>query len=458
MITRAAWRPGLSRAVRSPVAALLALLAATTCAAQVAPEGPFEVSLTGQPTRYLVEGAPYRITGPGGARFGMSVAELRAVIGREHPEALASLREDADPETGGVAWTIQVPSLAPAALPGSLRYHFGAHGGTDGGTPGGRLVAIDAEWRTDGPSTAAQRTALVEAAKAVGATMAGWRWPPLATTRGRLLPDGTLIVFAGRDAEGAGAEIRLTGVDVDVEPRARTAASPARAREHRVAPPGPSMLRLRLAAAPSPASAPATASAASASEPGQPVASHRVTGFRSARFGMDEDELRAAIARDFGAAADALQVTGHPTEGTRALVLRLAALEPGPGAATISYLLGATSHRLIHVNVVWSTGNAPDEAQRQRMVEAGGQLARYFQQLGWRPGATTSRLAPDGSHAVLFAGVDPRDAALELRISGVQVQRLGQPAIAPRGPAVLRVAYFATSAGGDIEASPPGVP
>jgi len=125
--------------------------------------------------------------------------------------------------------------------------------------------------------------------------------------------------------------------------------------------------------------------------------------------------------------------------------VRLAALEPGPGAATVSYILGAVSHRLTHVNVVWSTGDTPDEALRQRMVDAGGRLARYFQQLGWRPGTTTSRLAPDGSYAVLFAGVDAQDAALELKISGVTTQRRGQAAVTPKGPAVLRVAYYATT-------------
>lgn len=433
------WHRHTTRAWRRPIGALLAMFTAAAGAVPATADAPFEVSLTGQPTRYLVAGAPYEVTGHGLARFGMTAAEVRGVIGREHPEALASLREDADPETGGLAWTIRVPSLAPAAMPGTLRYHFGAESG--------RLVAVDAEWASDGPSTPGQRAALIGAAQAVGATLAGWRWPPLATTRGRLLPDGTLIVFAGSDFQGAGVEIRLTGVDVDVEARARTASSTARPREHRVAPPGPSMLRLRLAA---PATAAAIAAAASAppavgSDAARAVVLHRVTGFRSARFGMNEEELRAAIVHDFAPAADALQTVENPAEGTRALVVRLAALEPGPGAATVSYILGAVSHRLTHVNVVWSTGDTPDEALRQRMVDAGGRLARYFQQLGWRPGATTSRLAPDGSYAVLFAGVDAQDAALELKISGVTTQRRGQAAVTPKGPAVLRVAYYATT-------------
>jgi len=183
----------------------------------------------------------------------------------------------------------------------------------------------------------------------------------------------------------------------------------------------------------------AQAPAAAASAP----ALHRVQGFRSATFGMDEAQVKAAIAADFKPAGGALQAFDNPVEKTHAIALHLASLAPAPGAADITYIFGATSHRLMHVNVVWSTGPAPTSTERLEMATAGTELAGYFRDLGWRRGATTSSAAADGSYAVLFAGIDPADAGVELRLSGVEIRRANQAPTVPTGPAVLHVAYYA---------------
>ena len=430
--------PHLRRRVALAGIVAAAAMASVAPAAQAA-DMPFEISLTGQPTRYLVEGRPYAITGHGSARFGMSLVEVRAAVARDYPETVSPPHEYVDPDSGAIDLTVRVAALprVPAPTPVLLRYRFGS--------VSGRLVAVDVEWTTDGPSTPAQRAGLVEAARTVGATMAGWRWPPLATRRGHLLPDGTLIVFSGKDFEGAGAEIRLLGADVDVEARERTATSPARAREHRVASPGPSQLRLRVVANvdrpdPYPAMDPESAAASTAA-----AGAYRVSGFRSALFGMDEAALRGAIQRDFKTAPEAIRVVEDPKAGKRALVLRLDQLEPGPVPATVTYILDQATGRLTHVNVVWTTDAAPDEALRLRMADAGGQLARAFQQLGWRPGTTVSKMEADNRQALLFGGVDAQGGALELRISGVPMQRAGQAPVVAEGPAVLRAAFYANT-------------
>ena len=75
----------------------------------------------------------------------------------------------------------------------------------------------------------------------------------------------------------------------------------------------------------------------------------------------------------------------------------LDALEPAPGVVNITCLFGASSHRLMHVNVVWSTGPAPTSQERARMAGGGVQLAAYFRQQAWRKGTTTATVAPDAS-------------------------------------------------------------
>ena len=193
------------------------------------------------------------------------------------------------------------------------------------------------------------------------------------------------------------------------------------------------------------ASAATATTAPSASSSAAAPALHLITGFRSAHFGMTEPEVRAAIEHDFKPAVGAVTELDNPIEKTRVIALRLASLDPAPGTVNLTYIFGANTQRLIHVNVVWSTGNAPSGDERLQMGTASVQLAGYFRALQWQRGATTASVAPDGSSAVVFAGVDPKDEAVEVRVSGVPIERRGKPSAAPVGPAVLHVAYFATT-------------
>jgi len=169
---------------------------------------------------------------------------------------------------------------------------------------------------------------------------------------------------------------------------------------------------------------------------------HAITGFRSAQFGMDAAQVQAAIANDFKPAPDAVSVLENPTERTQVILLRLAALEPGPGPASVSYILGATSKRLIHVNVVWKTDGTPPDDTRNKMAAAGVMLANYFRNLAWKPGSTTSGVAEGGRGVVLFAGLDPKNAAVEVRVSGVATTAIEGVAAKPEGAAQLLLSYI----------------
>lgn len=173
---------------------------------------------------------------------------------------------------------------------------------------------------------------------------------------------------------------------------------------------------------------------------------HQVNGFRSARFGMSMAQVRQAVAQDFKAPADAVSEVGNPAEGTRAMVVRLNALEPGPGAAVVSYIFNQQAQQLRHINVVWQSGAAPSEAQRNQYAVAGVQLTRYFRELGWKPEGSVSAVANGPGSILLFAGIDPKNAMVEVVASGIALSAgpNGQPAAAPSGPAQLRVSYAST--------------
>jgi hypothetical protein len=169
---------------------------------------------------------------------------------------------------------------------------------------------------------------------------------------------------------------------------------------------------------------------------------HAITGFRSAQFGMDASQVQAAIANDFKPAPDAVSVLENPTERTQVILLRLAALEPGPGPASVSYILGATTKRLIHVNVVWKTDDTPADDTRNKVAAAGVMLSNYFRNLAWKQGTTTSGVADGGRGVVLFAGVDPKNAAVEVRVSGVATNGVEGVAAKPEGAAQLLLSYI----------------
>ncbi|MFL5289866.1 MAG: hypothetical protein ACJ8AW_55135 [Rhodopila sp.] len=94
-------------------------------------------------------------------------------------------------------------------------------------------------------------------------------------------------------------------------------------------------------------------SQATPSTPTQPTG-RAVDGFRSAKFGMTEDQVRSAIEADFHASGDAIQASENPAELTRVLTVRATDLLEGGGAARVSYIFGYKTKKLIQVSVTWS--------------------------------------------------------------------------------------------------------
>ena len=193
-----------------------------------------------------------------------------------------------------------------------------------------------------------------------------------------------------------------------------------------------------------------------AATPGAPYA---INGFRTATFGMTEAEVRTAITRDLGIAADKIATESNPLQRTTALVVRTS-LPPGPGEATVSYLFGATSHTLMHVNVIWATAAAPSTSDRAAIAAAGLQLSNYFRPQPWDPKTPVrAGLVANGAGLLMFDATDSKGGNVQVEADNIPMSRNVNGKTEsndPKGAAVLHVSYDQDAAHPDVFAIKPG--
>ena len=84
-----------------------------------------------------------------------------------------------------------------------------------------------------------------------------------------------------------------------------------------------------------------------------------VEGFRSARFDMTEEQLRAAIAADFKISPVQIVKQVHKADRTTILSIKVPDLLPESGVAQINYKLGYKSKKLIQVDVIFGAAVDP---------------------------------------------------------------------------------------------------
>jgi hypothetical protein len=186
---------------------------------------------------------------------------------------------------------------------------------------------------------------------------------------------------------------------------------------------------------------------------------YEVTGFRDARFGMTEPEVRAAIKKSFAVKDADIKTSSNPTEGTTLLIARVESLDPGPGPADITYIFGNKSKRLIQVNVAWGE-DVPNKPSGAAIVAAGTRLVRYFLGFDWRKDTTRVGIPLGENTVLLFAGEDEKKGVVRLVFDDIkyQMNREGyQPTLAdPKGPPKLVINYIADRDNPDAANIEPG--
>lgn len=141
-----------------------------------------------------------------------------------------------------------------------------------------------------------------------------------------------------------------------------------------------------------------------------------VDGFRSAKFGMSEDEVRAAIKADFGIEGDAVVPGTNAAERTQLLTVIVPDLLPDGGAAQISYVFGYTSKALIQIGVSWSAEIDPS-VDAAKLYANSDVLVAHFTAAGYEPASIRAGLVLD-SGILLFRGEDKDGHATILLLQG----------------------------------------
>ena len=186
-------------------------------------------------------------------------------------------------------------------------------------------------------------------------------------------------------------------------------------------------------------SAPAVA-VAQAQTPG-----FRLEGYGRLRFGMDTEQIKARLRSDFPQANPVLIDRIDAVSRSRVLTLELPALDPGPGVATISCVFGATSQRLIAVNVIWLAAGKASQTQETLWINAAAQLAKTYAAQPWPWFGTTYGTVVAPGESVVFTGLDEAGGAAEIKLQGITTASGSFS-----GPSSLRLTLVANASQPDI--------
>lgn len=141
-----------------------------------------------------------------------------------------------------------------------------------------------------------------------------------------------------------------------------------------------------------------------------------IDGFRSAKFGMSEAQVRNAIESDFNLSASAISEAENPVQRTTVLTVAVPNLVPDDGIAVANYVLGYQSHKLVQVSIVWSPEIDP-KITPGMLYQNGQSLQQYFAGEGF-PASRSSGEIPMPNGEILFRATDTTGNEVGLILSG----------------------------------------
>ncbi|TFV50898.1 hypothetical protein [Bradyrhizobium niftali] len=176
-----------------------------------------------------------------------------------------------------------------------------------------------------------------------------------------------------------------------------------------------------------------------------------IDGFRSAKFGMSEADVRAAMIKDFNAKPDAIKAQDNASELTHSILMSVPELLPNGGTAELSYVFGYKSKSLIQVGAVWSKGT--DAAMTAEKLFSNANILRaHFMGEGFKPDSIAVNM-PVAGGIVMFRGSDAKDRSVILLLQGTFENKENQRVLTPTS---LLLFYVADAKSPDIFKLPPG--
>jgi hypothetical protein len=188
---------------------------------------------------------------------------------------------------------------------------------------------------------------------------------------------------------------------------------------------------------------------------------YAVDGYHSAKWGMTTTQVRQSVAKDFPDAKIGVDVVDPVTHAVMVVII-VPHLAPGPGPMAITYMFGANTKKLFHVNLDWQAENAT-AVDQSALTEAGSQVVANFLGYYWKL-LSVARGIPAGPNAlILFAGAGEAGGNVEVLLQGVgyslktaKGETLVLPPPTAPTQALLHVAFSQSEKPVDVYAIKPG--
>ena len=144
-----------------------------------------------------------------------------------------------------------------------------------------------------------------------------------------------------------------------------------------------------------------------------------ISGFRSAKFGMQMGEVKKAIYQDFQISEGKINTIKHPTEQTESMAVTVEKLLLGSGKSRVVYVFGYKSKRLIQVNIL--IGHPVDtDLKPQQIVDLGNVLGNHFFKKRYQEDGLVAHARLNDGSILIFRGKDQKGRMILLRLSNPQ--------------------------------------
>lgn len=130
-----------------------------------------------------------------------------------------------------------------------------------------------------------------------------------------------------------------------------------------------------------------------------------VKGFRSARFGMTEDQVMKAIHSDFKISKKKIKREINPAEKTANLLIAVPDLIQEIGLARIGYMFGYRSKKLMQVDILWGSPINPNP-NFKALVDNANLLRNHLARKGFRKDKLVMNARLEDGSILVFRGTD----------------------------------------------------
>lgn len=158
----------------------------------------------------------YEVTGFRDVRFGMTEAEVKAVVTKSFGVKASDIASTANPIEGTTVLTVKVASLDPA--PARVAYILG--------NKSKKLIQVNVIWGEDGTAATSDVGAMMTAGTRLERYFAGFAWKKDAVRAGIPVGENTVVLFAGEDDKKGAVRLIADGVKYQMQREGNQTTSP----------------------------------------------------------------------------------------------------------------------------------------------------------------------------------------------------------------------------------------